>query len=449
MFMTGGSSGRRAESARKTAARLVMMPLVALMPLILPGCHAPPDFSSAMIPTPAIYWSGGVDPFLSVPESRCKTAVEVFYACDHARANTSGQPEYQKGVRSQLLRVGTVSVQLGGNKMSWETLTSLSRMEERPEKPTSRIVAVNEYGVLEATAPPPALQDSTAGATSWQSADGQFASAINQRLSKSRRKDINVFVHGFNTPLENHMKLVGQLHYFAGLEGVTIGYSWPSQVQLIGGYHADKANARFTVRHFRLLLKFLTSETKANRINILAHSAGCPVVVDSLRQIRFLHEGQSPAGIQRKTKIETVILGAPDGDLDWFINACLDGWMQTARNVNVYASNVDRALRLSSGIYEAPRTGASVGHFGRPQLDALQKYGNLTLIDATSAKHRNKLITRHQYYYMNEWVSSDVLLALIHGLPPERRGLSRGPNQVYWTFPVGYDQRVRTIARGL
>ena len=93
------------------------------------------------------------------------------------------------------------------------------------------------------------------------------------------------------------------------------------QRQLFGGIHADKANARFTVRHFRLLLNFLAEHTDTEQINVLAHSAGAPVVVDALRQIRFIHDEAKPAVVQRRSKSGLVILGAPDGDLDWFVNA--------------------------------------------------------------------------------------------------------------------------------
>lgn len=143
------------------------------------------------------------------------------------------------------------------------------------------------------------------------------------------------------------------------------------------------------------------------------------------------------------------MLGAPDGDLDWFVNACLDGWMQTARIVNVYASKADRALKISTNIYEAPRTGAAVGHLGRAQLEALRSYGNLWAIDVTSAKYYNKPVSGHYYHYMNAWVSSDALLAMKFGVSPEQRGLIRAPDGGFWTFPEDYVEHLRQIAPAL
>jgi hypothetical protein len=223
----------------------------------------------------------------------------------------------------------------------------------------------------------------------------------------------------------------------------------PLRANCLQGYHADKGNARFTVRHFRLLLNFLAKHTDAEQINILAHSAGAPIVVDTLRHIRFLHDNDKPAEIQRQTKIGLVMLGAPDGDMDWFVNACLDGWMQAVMSVNVYASKVDRALKISSGIYEAPRTGAAVSDLRKEQLEALQTLGNLSVIDVTSTKRHNKRVSGHAYHHMNAWVSSDALLSMKFGISPEQRGLVQAAGGAFYTFPEDYGERVQPIARAL
>ncbi len=416
---------------------------VVLVSLVTVGCRSTKDLTATMIPSPVVFTQSSVELAKELAIEKSSPSVEIFYACDHGPEGGSGLKLYKRGVRCQLLRVGTATVQLGEDGISWEKLSAMTRLEQRPEESMSRIVGLDEYGVLDAASPPGIAFGG--GENEVQIADLRFANKINASLAKSTRKNINVYVHGFNTQMNSHLNIVGQLHYFSGMDGVSISYNWPSQVQLFNGYHADKANARFSVRHFRLLLEFLAAKTDVKEINILAHSAGCPIVVESLRLVSFQHSGSSAASIQRKSKIGSVILGAPDGDLDWFVNAVWDGWMKTAKNVDVYSSKVDRALKISSKIFEAPRTGGAVAMLNKDQLKSLRNFGNLRLIDATSAKSHNSLITRHQYHYMNAWVSSDVLLALNLGLSPIQRGLTLDSSGVYWSFSEDYEERLKAL----
>lgn len=376
--------------------------------------------------------------------------MEVFYACDDVPSNDPSQPRYDQGRHSQILRVGEATVQLGKTGETWQELCEQAQMPQRSKQLKRSLIELDEYGALATTVPPPGLRgDLVIKSDAAKEATERFASAINEQLANSDRKNIYVYVHGFNSSFANSLGEIAQMHYYLGLDGAALAYAWPSQGELIGGYHADKNNARFTVRHFRLLLDFLATNTKAENIHIIAHSAGAPIVVDTLRQIRFLHAAETPADVQRQTKIGLAMLVAPDGDLDWFINACLDGWMESAKSVHVYASEVDHALTLSSNIYEAPRTGASVNHLQQGQLKALRKKGNLALINVTSAKRHNKRFSGHFYHYMNSWVSSDVLLAMKFGVSPEQRGLTRAAGNAFYIFPEDYRDRVEAIGREL
>jgi len=49
----------------------------------------------------------------------------------------------------------------------------------------------------------------------------------------------------------------------------------------------------------------------------------------------------------------------------------------------------------------------------------------------------------HGYFRSSPWVSSDLLMTLMHDLDPEDRGLVRLPGQPLWTFPDDYIERLR------
>lgn len=415
--------------------------LLLLLLAILSGCH--PSSESPMMPTPALFWGGGADPLPEAPMPQQKTLVQVFYAGDD-------EPVGHVGHRNQALKVGSATLQIGKDKLSSSEVRQLSLMKKRSRKLTTDLKSVVEYGVLSSTMPPLGLRKSGSQRHSSSApADKRFIDQINKELAKSRKKTIQIYVHGFNSPFNDSLTILGQMHYYMRADGIALAYTWPSQGSFLRGYHADKNNARFTVRHFRQLLDFLAKNTDVETINILAHSAGAPIVVDALRHIRLIHNNENPVDIQKQSKIGLVILASPDGDLDWFINACLDGWMQSAKRVHVYASKADLALKLARGVFEAPRTGEAVMDLNKNKIEALQKLGKLSIIDATNAKHYNVLFSGHSYYHLNAWASSDVLLAIQFGISPGKRGLVRAPGQGYYTFPADYDQRVKAIAKAL
>lgn len=258
---TRGQAATQHEGARFFARRTIKVITSAVwLLLVVSGCQSPNMPTTAMMPTPALFWNADVEPLAQEPEDEQNASVQVFYASDHALSGGTGVQRYRKGQRSQVLRVGTATVQLGGDGMSWQRLGELSQMKRRPQRLTKRLTGLEEFGVLGMTLPPPALSAGPEKETDvTHDAGGRFAQSINDRLASSRRKNINIYVHGFNASIDDSLTVIEQLHYYLGMDGVVLGYAWPSQNQLIGAYHADKANARFTVRHFRLLLEFLAT----------------------------------------------------------------------------------------------------------------------------------------------------------------------------------------------
>ena len=53
----------------------------------------------------------------------------------------------------------------------------------------------------------------------------------------------------------------------------------------------------------------------------------------------------------------------------------------------------------------------------------------------------------HSYFQQSPWVSSDILMLLMHDLTPQQRGLVKG--DAMWTFPPDYIERLQATLDGL
>jgi hypothetical protein len=145
-----------AVSRRRTAEGLKLITSVALMLTATSGCQFPAKTTTAMMPTPAIFWNGDIDPFAHVSKENQTTALEVFYASDHVISGEAGPRKYDAtGRRSQYLRLGVGTVQFGPRGGSWQSLSDLALNKQRSEQLTEELIDLDEYGVLGTTVPPP------------------------------------------------------------------------------------------------------------------------------------------------------------------------------------------------------------------------------------------------------------------------------------------------------
>ena len=102
----------------------------------------------------------------------------------------------------------------------------------------------------------------------------KLTKSINDKLKKSQKKDIYIYVPGYRVGFEDPVMIAAQLWHYIGYDGVFIAYSWPTTPKRLLAYVSDLENATNTIRKFRILLEFLASNTEVNQINIIGHSAG-------------------------------------------------------------------------------------------------------------------------------------------------------------------------------
>ena len=188
-----------------------------------------------------------------------------------------------------------------------------------------------------------------------------------RRLPPGNRQ-ILLYIHGFNTRFDDAVSRAAQLSYEVKLPNVPVVFSWASRGNVFDyAYDNNSAMvARAELGRFLMLLE----KSDAEKVNVVAHSLGNMLFVESLIQLKL--QGGPP----KKRKIGLIFLASPDIDYDVFKSQL----MQLGRPEVPYfilLSKDDQALGLSTAIAGGrPR----LGDYSNPE--ELASLG-ATVLDAT------------------------------------------------------------------
>ena len=271
--------------------------------------------------------------------------------------------------------------------------------------------------------------------------ENPWVQAIKAQLDHSGTRNVTIFVHGYNTEFIDNTLLAGEIYHYMGRQGAMISFEWPSESRLLG-YIQDKGNATYSTRHFRAMISNIAKECNVDSITIIGHSAGSPIVVNALRELRLLEFDATAEQVQAKYRIGRIVLAAPDMDLMAFTNAVQDRFYEVTKGVAVYASPKDRALGLSEILYGNSRLGRAVGKIEPWEQELLQSVPKIEMIDASVAEKQFGNALGHSYFHRDPWVSSDIG-SFILGRSPAERGLVKPNGDVFWQFPIDYPDRLR------
>ncbi len=167
----------------------------------------------------------------------------------------------------------------------------------------------------------------------------QLATHLSGRVGSNR--DVLVFVHGFNTTLDEARFRLAQLTADGRFGGVPVLFTWPSTDSVLS-YVKARENATISRDALTKLLTDISRTPGVGRIHVLAHSMGAWLSMEALRETSI--------GGQRHLdgKLGNVMLAAPDIDLSVFRQQMQR--IGPGANVAVFSSTGDRALSLSSTI---------------------------------------------------------------------------------------------------
>jgi esterase/lipase superfamily enzyme len=161
---------------------------------------------------------------------------------------------------------------------------------------------------------------------------------LDSRGTAASRYRVLIFVHGYNTRVGDAVFRFAQLVHDSDAEVTPILFTWPSRGSVFA-YGYDRESASLSRDAFEQLLNMLVGDPAVESIDILAHSMGNFLALETLRQMALRHGHVPP-------KISDVMLAAPDVDADAFQSDLADMGHPHPR-FTLFASRDDRALALS------------------------------------------------------------------------------------------------------
>lgn len=395
--------------------------LVAIMIAAIAICCIGCSSKKYLMPTPTAYTDPDWNPFKDVPPKLQGDTVSILYLTDRAvEEQTEGNWEYGYR-RSRSAAYGEAVVKIGED-MSWNDLVKSSRSRTRPKKIEVKLAQTRELGRFAQAPPKLFLTDdeliafdprviSEANARVAQ----QFLEELSDRLARTPRKEVFIYVHGFNNTLEDATTTTAEIWHFLGREGVPICYTWPAGQGLFRAYEYTVSSTEFTIYHFKQALRLIASCPEVEKVHILAHSRGTAVTSDTLRELHL--ETRSTANTREKFKFGTIVLAAADIDLDVMIaRNATERIGQAVEHAAIYISQEDKALSLSAWLFGALRLGEiEFNLFSPEEIEALRQSHHLQFVDARVKKLGS---FGHSYFLDNPAVSSDLMLLLRFGLLP-------------------------------
>lgn len=210
-----------------------------------------------------------------------------------------------------------------------------------------------------------------------------FRAAITAR----KQGNVLVFVHGYNTNYPESVFRFAQLIHDATAPGrapdhVDVLFAWPSRGELTG-YLADRESANFSRNYLEAALNEIAATPGVRNIDLVAHSMGNWLAVETLRQARL--RAKSPF----LAKLRGVMLVAPDIDADVFATQ-LDTIGRLREPITVVVNKHDLALATSQYLAgEISRVGNTLIDKKEAQV-AIKKY-DLRVVDLSEVQDDDPL----------------------------------------------------------
>lgn len=249
--------------------------------------------------------------------------------------------------------------------------------------------------------------------------DESFYAMLKERVTASPRKELFIFVHGFNVTFEDAARRTAQIHHDLHYEGAPVFFSWPANNKFVLTYKADEANVSWSAAHLKQFLLDVTHNSEAKSINLIAHSMGNRALTAVLKELQMELRDESRLFNQ-------VILAAPDIDADEFRQSIAPSLTKTANRITLYVSARDEALAASQLVHRGSRAGdAGRGLVVVPGIDTI----DVTPIDTSP--------WGHTYYGSSDPVLRDLGLLMSQSAAPGQR-LWLAPAEIdglpYWVF---------------
>jgi len=202
----------------------------------------------------------------------------------------------------------------------------------------------------------------------------QALATFRRMLRTTPKRQVLVFVHGFNNRFEDAVFRFAQFVHDSGIEGqvVPVLFAWPSKASVLA-YGYDRESVEYSRDELESGLRFLAKNPEVGEITVLAHSMGNWVTLEALRQMA-IRDGKVAQ------KIHNVVLAAPDVGVAVAYKQIDQIYAMGARRPKfVLVTSVDdKALAISRRVWGEPRLGSI-----DPNQESELKREGIEVIDAT------------------------------------------------------------------
>ncbi|MEN8214590.1 MAG: alpha/beta fold hydrolase [Pseudomonadota bacterium] len=214
------------------------------------------------------------------------------------------------------------------------------------------------------------------------------------------------YIHGYNISFEKACKRAATFQRELGLHDRMLLFSWPANGNLLT-YAQDEADLAWSAHHLEQFLAQLFDRFGASHIDLVAHSLGARGVLLALSRMGL----RDPA----RQLFNELVLIAPDVDSEMFLQQ-LPRLRPLARRITLYASDNDRALKLSHEVHGSPRLGEAGKQL---TLDTRIETIDVSALNAGT-------LSGHIYHQHNHQVIADIKELIDGGKgASHRRGLER------------------------
>ena len=408
--------------------------LVSLLVFLLSACSSNPN----LMPTPNVFIN---TPYSEsdIPEALRETSMELIYVTDRGTSEKKGT-KYDAS-RSSSIAYGVAKVNFGDKQLGWKELLEQSNLQNRSADLTYVLEQVDEQGrfplspySFKRIGERLQIDEKILEQKSFH--ETQLNNNINERLKRSEKKDVILFVHGFNNTFNESVFTLAGIWHFLKRQGVPIVYSWPAAAEGLTAYFADKESGQFTIFHLKETLRLLFKNPEIENIHIIAHSRGTDVVTTTLREL--IIENRASGGNPRKDlRIENLILAAPDLDFGIIKQRLMAEQFGPAfGKITIYTSQDDSALGISQWL----TNGLSFGRLNTKDVNVNERnifnsVGNVSLIKVPKSGG----FIGHDYFHSNPAVSSDLINLILYKAAPgsKERPLKKLENN-FWSLDFDY-----------
>lgn len=413
------------QNKQKLFSRTYRILLIATIVLTVSACANP----RYLMPTPDIYAGNKSAGFETLSQPLRTNSIDLLYVTDR-KPEINEENVFGYGhLRSLSMAFGSVMV-IPGPAMNWNQLVEASETANRSREIELHLGDIVELGRYPETPYPLVvneeglIKEDPASLILFNTTNSNFQAELNKRLVIAPKKEVFIYIHGYNNPFSVAAYTLAELWHFSGRETVPILYTWPAGRGGASGYGYDRESGEFTIFHFKQFFRSLAANPEIEKVHILAHSRGTDVISTALRElfIEATASGKDPRSLYRITNF---ILAAPDIDVEVMSQRMIAERIGfDVELITIYSSSTDKAIRLSELLFGSTfRAGRMFSEHQNENYDLTRVMelqmvkNNLSFIEVRGESN----FFGHNYFHSNPAVSSDLIMLLRYGAPPGKQ----------------------------